>query len=102
MYVGWAAKSAVHPIATEHIATQQTTLCAISGLMHRSKQHLYSITSSALVCIVGVSAAVAERLFAAVAPAVAAIERERGGVEHDLLFALIAVQADIYRRRASS
>ena len=50
----------------------------------------------------GVSAVVAERLFAAVAPAVAAIERERGGVEHDLLFALIAVQADIYRRRASS
>jgi hypothetical protein len=50
----------------------------------------------------GVSAAIAERVFAAVAPAVAAIERECGGVEHDLLFALIAVQADIYRRRASS
>jgi Fe-S cluster assembly scaffold protein SufB len=50
----------------------------------------------------GVNAAVAARLFAAVAPAVAAIERERGGVEHDLLFALIAVQADIFQRRASS
>ena len=45
---------------------------------------------------------VVERVFAAVAPACAAIERERGGVEHDLLFALIAVQADIFQRRASS
>jgi hypothetical protein len=50
----------------------------------------------------GVSESVVERVFAAVAPAVAAIERERGGVEHDLLFALIAVQADIFQRRASS
>jgi hypothetical protein len=50
----------------------------------------------------GVSETVAARLFAAVTLAAAAIERERGGVEHDLLFALIAVQADIYRRRASS
>jgi hypothetical protein len=50
----------------------------------------------------GISEAVAECVFAAVAPAIAAIERERGGVEHDLLFALIAVQADIYRRRVSS
>ena len=50
----------------------------------------------------GVSAAVAKRLFAAVAPAVAAIECERGSVEPELMWALIAVQADIYRRRASS
>lgn len=46
----------------------------------------------------GVSTAIAERLFAAVAPAVAAIERERGTIDGDLLLALIAVQADIYRK----
>jgi hypothetical protein len=50
----------------------------------------------------GVSETVAARLFAAVAPAVAAIECERGSVEPELMWALIAVQADIYRRRASS
>ena len=48
----------------------------------------------------GVSAAVAERVFAAVAPAVAALERERCVVDDELLLALIAVQADIYRKVA--
>ena len=38
MYVSWPAKSAVHPIATEHIATQRTTLCA-------NKRH-YAVLSS--------------------------------------------------------
>ena len=36
---------------TDQIADMpRMTLSAISGLMHRSKQHLYSITSSALIC----------------------------------------------------
>ncbi len=33
------------------------------------------------------------------APAFAAIERERGAVEADLLWALVAVQADIWLRQ---
>jgi hypothetical protein len=37
-------------------------------------------------------------VFAAVAPAVAAIERERGGVEDELMWALIVTAADSYRR----
>jgi hypothetical protein len=46
----------------------------------------------------GVSETVVERVFATVAPAVAAIERERGMVEPELLLALIAVAADSFQR----
>jgi len=46
----------------------------------------------------GVNAAIIERVLAAVAPAYAAIEQERGGVDGELLAVLVAVQADIYRR----
>jgi hypothetical protein len=46
----------------------------------------------------GVNAAIVERVLAAVAPAYVAIERERGGVDAELLAVLVAVQADIYRR----
>ena len=45
----------------------------------------------------GVSEAVVERVFAAVAPAVVAIERERGVVEDELLWALVAVAADSFQ-----
>ncbi len=47
----------------------------------------------------GVSESVVERVFAAVAPACAAIERERGAVEAELLWALIVVAADAYQRK---
>jgi hypothetical protein len=46
----------------------------------------------------GVSATVTERVFAAVAPAVAAIECERGVVGDELMWALIVTAADSYRR----
>ena len=46
----------------------------------------------------GVSETVAERVFAAVAPAVAAIECERGVVGDELMWALIVTAADSYRR----
>src|SRR6202022_429795 len=34
------------PIASEPSHRSESTRCATSGLMHRSKRHLYSITSS--------------------------------------------------------
>ncbi len=41
--------SASHPIATELMQSGELSRCAISDLMRRSKQHHYSITSSAAV-----------------------------------------------------
>jgi len=46
----------------------------------------------------GVSEAVVERVFAAIAPAVAALERQRGAVEPELLWALIVVAAASFQR----
>ena len=45
--------SAFHPKATVLLRRRETSKCAKSGLMHRSKQHLYSITSSAQARSVG-------------------------------------------------
>jgi hypothetical protein len=47
----------------------------------------------------GLDAADADRMIAELAPAIAAIERERGTVEADLMWALVATQADIWRRQ---
>jgi len=47
-----------------------------------------------------VPAAMVDRALRGIGPAFAALERERGAVEPDLLWALIAVQADRVRRSA--
>jgi hypothetical protein len=47
----------------------------------------------------GIAEGTAGHLLAVVAPAAAAIERERGAVEDELLWALIVVAADAYQRK---
>ena len=50
----------------------------------------------------GRSEAAADAMLAALAPAFAAIERARGKVDDGLVWALVAMQADRARRRASA
>jgi hypothetical protein len=47
----------------------------------------------------GASEMTADHLLVVLAPALAAIKRERGSVEPDLLWALVVVAADAYRHR---
>jgi hypothetical protein len=47
----------------------------------------------------GVSETTAGHLLAVIAPAAAALERERGAVEAELLWALVVVAADAYQRK---
>ena len=50
----------------------------------------------------GVSETIVDRVLLAIAPAYAAIERECGTVDAELLAVLVAVQADIYRRHVGA